>query len=292
LAVLEEHPLGKISNEVVLITGGGRGIGRAIAEACAQTGYKVAIAARSRKELDETADGIQARGQSCRGFLCDVNEPDSVVNLVRSVENELGTVYGLVCAAGIYGEIGPFWKTPIDAWESAVDVNLKGTARAIHAALPGMIREKRGRVILFSGGGQGPLPSFSPYATSKGAIWRLTETLGAELAPFNIFTNAIAPGAVNTRFLEDLIAAGPDKVGQAAYQKAKDQQQKGGEPPEKAAALCLYLLSERSYGLYGKILSAIWDDYENFASRFGDLSQMSRTDIFSVRRVVESKETK
>ncbi len=280
------------ANDVVLITGGGRGIGRAIAEACADAGYRVAIASRSRNELDETAAAIQAKGQICRAFACDVSSPDSVLNLVRSVEKELGTIYGLVCAAGIYGEIGPFWKIPIDVWESALDINLKGTARAVHAALPGMIQEKRGRVILFSGGGQGPLPSFSPYATSKGAIWRLTETLGAELAPLNVFTNAIAPGAVNTKFLEDLIAAGPEKVGHDAYQKALDQQQRGGQPPEKAAALCLYLLSERSHGLYGKILSAIWDDYENFAARFGDLNQMSRTDIFSVRRVVESRETK
>lgn len=277
---------------MVLITGGGRGIGRAIAEACAEAGYQVAISARSRPELEETAARIQAKGQVCKAFPCDVSSAESVLQLVRSVESELGTLYGLVCAAGIYGEIGPFWQIPIDAWESALDVNLKGTARAVHAALPGMMKQKKGRVILFSGGGQGPLPSFSPYATSKGAIWRLTETLGAELAPFNIFTNAIAPGAVNTTFLENLIAAGPEKVGQEAYQKALDQKKKGGQPPEKAAALCLYLLSERSTGLYGKILSAIWDDYENFATHFGDLEQMSRTDIFSVRRVVESKEAK
>jgi NAD(P)-dependent dehydrogenase (short-subunit alcohol dehydrogenase family) len=133
---------------------------------------------------------------------------------------------------------------------------------------------------LFSGGGQGALPNFSSYVTSKGAIWRLTETVAAEVLENQIYINAIAPGAVNTRFLDDLLKAGPEKVGEAFYRKALEQQKSGGVPPEKATELALYLLSEKSKGLSGKILSALWDPYPSFV----DLDKITQSDLYTMRR--------
>ena len=101
----------------------------------------------------------------------------------------------------------------------------------------------------------------------------------------NIFLNALAPGAVNTKLLDELLAAGPDKVGKAFFEKSVQQKENGGESPEKAAKLVMYLMSERSRGLYGKTLSAIWDDFENFEN----LEALSKSDIYCVRRVVEQK---
>jgi NAD(P)-dependent dehydrogenase (short-subunit alcohol dehydrogenase family) len=129
------------------------------------------------------------------------------------------------------------------------------------------------------------MANFSSYVTSKGGIWRLTETLGHELAPENIFINALAPGAVNTKLLDELLAAGPEKVGKGVFEKSVQQKENGGESPEKAAKLVHYLMSEKSKGLYGKILSAVWDDFENFT----DLEKLSKSDIYCVRRVVEKK---
>src|SRR5205823_2071382 len=152
----------------------------------------------------------------------------------------------------------------------------------IHAVVPGMKRRRAGRIILFSGGGQGPLPRRTSYAASKGAIWRLTESLGAELAPSGVFVNAIAPGAVNTRFLTDLLAAGPERAGTEAHKEALKQQVTGGVPAERAVDLALYLMSEASAGLSGRVISAVWDKYRDWRNP----EAISATDQYTMKRVV------
>ena len=129
------------------------------------------------------------------------------------------------------------------------------------------------------------MPSFSDYVTSKGGIWRLTETLAAELAPKGIFVNAMAPGAVNTKLLDDLLTAGPDRVGQETYQRSLKQREDGGQSPEKACDLALYLLSKESKDLYGKTLSAVWDSFRDL----GDPKSLSKSDVYCYRRVVDGK---
>lgn len=194
--------------------------------------------------------------------------------------SEFGSIYGLVCAAAIYGTIGKFKDVSFEEWEKALTINTNGTARSIHAALPYM--KKDSRIILFSGGGQGSISNFSAYTTSKGAIWRLTETLGEELAKDGIYLNAIAPGLVNTQFLEDLLAAGPEKVGKELYEKSLSQKKNGGQGPEKAASLTLYLLSEKSRGLAGKTISAIWDPISEFSTE-----DLMKDEIYTFRRIVD-----
>ena len=125
------------------------------------------------------------------------------------------------------------------------------------------------------------MTNFSSYVTSKGAIWRLTETLGAELAPFGIFVNAIAPGAVDTRMFQDVIAAGPEKIGAQLFEHGTDDSKKNQRTPDKAVQLALYLLSEKSKGLYGKVISAVYDPY----SEFEDNQAISTSDLFTMRRV-------
>lgn len=191
----------------------------------------------------------------------------------------------MICAAGVYGHIGSFLDSDFKEWEKALDINLKGTALSIHAAAPYFDTKNSARVILFSGGGQGPLPNFSAYAISKGGVWRMTETLGAELAKRNIFLNSIAPGAVNTKLLDELLEAGPERVGKEFYEKSLAQREQGGTSPLKSAELALYLLSEKSTGLYGKTLSAVWDPYKDFKN----LEKMSQSDIYQVRRVVDDQ---
>ena len=273
----------KLKDQVVVVTGGGRGIGKAIVRACAMEGAKVAIAARSQKEVENTAAEIRAELKvEVIGVACDVASMDQVVNLMETARAKLGPIDGVVAAAGIYGAIGPFDQIPFDEWSKAIDVNLLGTARTIHAVVPEMKKRKRGKIVLFSGGGQNGIANFSAYTTGKGGIWRLTETLGEELAPFGIFLNALAPGNVNTQFLDDLLAAGPEKVGKDLYERSLKQKQQGAYPPEKAAKLAVHLLSDLAEGLYGRTLSAIWDDYENIR----DNRAVSRSDLYTMRRVV------
>jgi NAD(P)-dependent dehydrogenase (short-subunit alcohol dehydrogenase family) len=271
-----------LANKCIVITGGSRGIGAAIAEMCAKAGAKVFIGARSKTEVEQTAKTLnELVAGSTQGLLCDVGDAKMLDRFMLEAAQKTGRIDGLVCAAGIYGAIGPFADRPFEEWERGIQINLVGTARSIYAALPFM--KDDARVVLFSGGGQAAMPNFSSYVTSKGGIWRLTETLGAELAPKGVFVNAIAPGAVNTKFLDEIMKAGETRVGKDFFEKSLKQKASGGESPQKAAELVMYLLSSKSKGLFGKTLSALWDPYEKFTN----LENLSRSDQYCMRRVVD-----
>ncbi len=276
----------KLKDKVIVVTGGGRGIGRSMALAFKKQGARVAVAARTKADLDETLSQLKAiSGGEAAAFECDVTSEASQKKLFQSVFEKWGKLDGLVCAAGIYGSIGSFVGSSYSEWKNGIEINLFGTALSVHLAYPYLKKSGGGKIILFSGGGQGPLPNFSSYVTSKGAIWRLTETLGAELQSENIFINAIAPGAVNTKFLDELIASGPEKVGKVFYEKSLQQKESGGTSPEKAADLGIYLMSDASNGLWGKTLSAVWDDYRSLQN----LEKISQSDIFTVKRIVDDE---
>lgn len=272
-----------LAKKHIVITGGSRGIGLAIALSCKSNGANVTLISRTFKELESAKNQLMEIGIGGVDIqTADVSSKLSIKSALENAVNKFGPIYGLICGAGIYGSIGSFVDGSIDEWDRGLDINLKGTAYSVYYSYP-HFEKQDARVILFSGGGQGPLENFSCYVTSKGAIWRFTETVGAELAQKNILVNAIAPGAVNTHFLDDLIKAGPEKVGKAFYEKSLKQKQDGGQSPQKAADLCLYLLSEKSKGLWGKTLSAVWDPYTDFS----DLKSLSASDIYSYRRVVD-----
>ena len=169
-------------------------------------------------------------------------------------------------------------------WAKAVEVNLFGTVLPCRAVLPGFREQGSGRIVNLSGGGAtAPLPRFSAYAASKAAVVRFTETLAEELRGTPIQVNAVAPGALNTRLLEEAIAAGPDKVGQAFYDRSLRQKVEGGAPLEKGAALCAFLLSSESDGIQGRLLSAVWDPWADLPARRGELEE---SDIYTLRRIV------
>jgi NAD(P)-dependent dehydrogenase (short-subunit alcohol dehydrogenase family) len=145
-------------------------------------------------------------------------------------------------------------------------------------------KSRYGKIINLSGGGAtNPLPNISAYAASKAAVVRLTETLAEELRSFAIDVNAIAPGALNTRLLDDVLKAGPEKVGADFYARAIKQLQEGGVPLELGAALCLYLASAESDGVTGKLLSAKWDPWASLHAR---KSELDSSDIYTLRRIV------
>lgn len=271
--------------QVILIVGGGRGLGRTIAQYCVRAGYKTVVAARSVGELEETVNGIKNKFGAeapISFFPCDVTSDSQVRTLVEKTETEVGPIYGLVCTAGAYGPIGLFDELSFPEWTKGFELNVFGPARIVHAVAPLMKRRQAGRIILFAGGGQAAMPRFSCYVSSKGAIWRLTETLGAELAPHEVYLNAIAPGAVNTKFLDEILSLGPDVVGKEQHARSLDQAAKGGTPPEKTGELVLYLLSDKSKQLYGKTISANYDRYLEIT----DPQAISDSDVFAMRRVV------
>jgi 3-oxoacyl-[acyl-carrier protein] reductase len=147
------------------------------------------------------------------------------------------------------------------------------------------LRHRRyGKFVNRSGGGAtAPLPRFSAYATSKAAVVRFTETLAEELEEARVDVNAMAPGVLNTRLLEEVIAAGPERIGREAFERAAGQRKEGGVPLEKGAELALFLASAASDGISGRLLSAPWDDWASLPSKRQALAE---SDVFTLRRIV------
>ncbi len=273
----------KLQGKTALITGGSRGIGRAVAEAFLKEGARVFIVANDAEETSKTIEELSKEFSGVAGMVCDVSNEADVDRVVRETAEKLGSIDILVNAAGIYGPIGPTLEIDTAHWRKTYEINVFGTLYMIRSAGKLMKDKKAGKIVNFSGGGDGPLPNFSAYNSSKVAIVRLTETLAEEFKPFGIEINAIAPGAVNTKFLDEALAAGEEKVGKERYQKLLKQKQEGGTPPEKTAELCVFLGSSDSDGLTGKFLSAAWDAWYEWDAK--KIQEIMGGSAFTIRRV-------
>src|SRR4030095_1317590 len=165
-----------------------------------------------------------------------------------------------------------------------MEINLFGVLLPCRAVVPHFKQAGRGKIIVLSGGGAtNPLPNISSYAASKAAVVRLMETLAEELRPHHVDVNAIAPGALATRLVDEVLAAGPDKVGAAFYEKNRQWKDKGATPLELGASLAAWLSSAESDGITGKLLSAQWDPWRTLPQH---REELARSDIYCLRRIV------
>jgi 3-oxoacyl-[acyl-carrier protein] reductase len=187
-----------------------------------------------------------------------------------------------VLAAGVNSPYGAIDQVAAEDWIRCFEINVFGVLHCVQEALPSMRKNGEGSIVLFSGAGQAAFPNFSAYAASKGAIWRLTETLGEELRESGIRINAIAPGAVNTRMMKEPLRAGEAAVGSKNFADLKKQESAGGVPASLAADLAHFLLSDHSRGLSGKTISAQWDEYREWK----DFPALSRSNLYTFKRVV------
>ena len=275
-------PVWTLAGRVALVTGAGRGIGRAIAVVLAEAGADLILLARTAGELSQTAAQVQALGREALPLVADVSQCTEVQGAVGQGLARFGRIDVLVNNAGIQPPIGPLVENDPDAWTQAVEVNLFGTFHCIQAVLPGMIEQRSGKIINLSGGGAtGPRPNFSAYAASKAAVVRLTETLAEEVRPYNIQVNAIAPGAVNTRMLDEVLVAG--RAAGEELSAAQRRQGQGGTPPELAAALVVFLASAGSAGLTGKLISAPHDDWQHWDA--GRIAELAGSPWYTLRRL-------
>jgi NAD(P)-dependent dehydrogenase (short-subunit alcohol dehydrogenase family) len=272
-----------LKGKKAIITGGSRGIGKAIAAAFLREGAEVMIAARSSEELAGAQKELETIAKGVHTHPVDVSSEGDARALVAAAVKEMGGVDILVNAAGIYGPIGPSSVVGVEKWRNTFEVNLFGAFYMFREVAPLMAKTGKGKIINFSGGGDGPLPNFSAYNSSKAAIVRLTETLAEEVKQYHIDVNAIAPGPVNTQILEDALAAGEKATRKEFYEKLVAQKKEGGVPPEKAAELCVFLASSASDGLTGKFLSAVWDDYKHWDK--AKIVEIMKSDKFTLRRV-------
>jgi len=270
----------ELKDKVVIITGGSLGIGKCMAMEFAKNNANIIICSRTKPDLDKSIAEIR-KNSSCEGLVVDVSDKNQVKKLFDFVIDKYSKLDILVNCAAIYGPIGALETNNIDLWQDTININLMGTVYCIKQAIPIMKKQGHGKIINMVGAGIGwknIAPNFSAYISSKAAISGLTEVMSRELKEFNIQINAISPGPVNTRLLDQVIQAG-DAAGKEHVEKSIKQKREGGTPPEKAAKLALFLSSGESDIITGKTISAAWDDYLNFKN-------LKKTDsIYNLRRI-------
>jgi NAD(P)-dependent dehydrogenase (short-subunit alcohol dehydrogenase family) len=285
--------MGKLDGRSAIITGASQGLGKAIAAAYLREGANVVICARDKEMLEATAKELAplaAPGRQVIAQACDVSKPADVQDLVGSAILAFPELDIVVNSAGIYGPKGTIEDVDWADWVKAIEINLYGTVLLARAIVPHLKKLGRGKFVQLSGGGAtNPLPRLSAYAASKAAVVRFCETLAHECAEHHIDVNCIAPGALNTRMLDEVLEAGPDKVGAEFYKKAQDQKAKGGAGLEKGAALAVFLGSRDSDGITGRLLSAVWDPWQTLPERSNELA---KTDIYTLRRIVPAERGK
>ena len=278
----ETRPL---AGRTAIVTGASRGLGRAIAARFVEAGADVLLTARDAEALADAAEEVRRAGP---GRVLtepgDASLPAAAAAAVARAEAELGGVTVLVNNAGVYGPIGPVEDNDWEEWTRALTINLLGTVAFCRAVVPAMRRRGYGKIVNLSGGGAtAPLPRFSAYAASKAAVVRFTETLAEELADAHVDVNAIAPGALNTRLLDEVLAAGPERAGAAFFARSLKQRDDGGAPLDKGASLAVFLASAASDGISGRLLSAVWDDWAGLPER---RDALAAGDVYTLRRIV------
>lgn len=277
----------KLAKRRALITGASHGFGWAVARALVEEGADVMMCARGADQLhraQQEVAGLASGGSRVLAMPADVSEPADVQRLVQTTLADLGGLEVLVCNAGIYGPKGPLQDVSWAEWSKAIATNLMGTVLCCREVLPHFLDRKYGKILLLSGGGATkPLPYLSAYAASKAAVVRFGETLAEEVRETGIDVNAVAPGALNTRLLDEVLEAGPARVGRAFYEQAVRQKAEGGTPMERGAALCVFLASAASDGITGKLISAVWDPWESLPEH---IDELRASDIYTLRRIV------
>lgn len=263
----------------IVITGSSSGIGRALAERLLTREHDVWGVARGPQ--DDLAARYPGR---FRASVCDVArwaQVESTADVIRDVWPHHDA---LVTCAGVQGAMGRATQIDPLAWSDTVRINVDGTFFPIRAFFPvPKDVKRRTKIVCFSGGGatQGR-PNFSAYGAAKTAIVRLVETIAAEEAEAKLDINAIAPGGINTRLTDEVIALGPEIVGEKEYQAALRQKAEGGASMDRALDLVEWLLSSESDGTTGRLISARWDPWQKIATHY---KHLAGTDVFTLRRI-------
>ena len=257
----------KLENQVAVVTGGGRGIGRAVCLAFAKEGAHVVVAADVEDEVDQTAEMVRSSGQRALAAKLDVTDPDDIRSLVERTTEEFGRVDILVNNAGVVGKRAFISQSDSAEWRNTIEVNLFGTYNCIKAFLPKIVERRKGRIInMASISGKQASPTNSAYCASKHAVIGITRTVAVELGMLGlpgITVNAICPGVVNTGMitgpggvldeLARVLETTPEGVMEERIKPMSIQ--KRLIEPEEIAEAAVFLASEAANGITGQAIN-------------------------------------
>lgn len=277
----------KLLGRSAVITGASQGLGYEVAAHFVKASANIMICARNEDRLNTAYNELKQLSHRNNQIIAEPADVASLTDMNRLMDHAIakfGKIDILVANAGVYGTKGAIEEIDWDEWSEAIDINLKGTVLQCRAILPHMKQQRYGKIIILSGGGATkPMPYLSAYAASKAGVVRFAETLAEEVKDYHIDVNTIAPGALNTRLLDEVLAAGPGKVGAAFYEQSVKQKQSGGTSLEVGAALCTFLATAESDGITGRLLSAVWDPWTKLPDY---IEQLKASDIYTLRRIV------
>jgi NAD(P)-dependent dehydrogenase (short-subunit alcohol dehydrogenase family) len=268
----------ELAGQVAIVTGGGRGIGRAIAQAFAAAGAGVTVTARSEDQLAETVALIEAGGGRALAIPADVTDQAAVERVVKETELRFGPVDVLVNNAAVTGSIGPVWEADPAEWRRCLDVNLYGTFLFVRTVLPGMIARRAGRIINMAGAGVNEAPQyFTCYTSTKAAIVRFSEVIATEAKEYGISVFVMAPGMVRTMMLDEVISS---PWAQKAYPFLRtDPNASVATPGDKPAQLCVFLASGQADTLSGRFFHA----RDDVTAKVQRADEIQKNDLYALR---------
>jgi NAD(P)-dependent dehydrogenase (short-subunit alcohol dehydrogenase family) len=283
----------KLRGSKAIITGCSRGLGAVVAEAMWREGADLLLVARSEAGLRAVRDRLAASAPERRkahAFCADLGDPAAPQAVLAEGRRLWPRVDILVNNAGIVGPIGMIAGNDWSAWRDTIQVNLLAPAELCKLSIQWMRETGGGRIVNLAGGGAtGPRPSFSAYATAKCALVRFTETIAGEVEDLGIRVNCVAPGVMNTEMLREVLLAGPERAGAAEYERARKLVAEGAADPGLASDLIVYLASEESAAITGKLISAVWDPWRTLHEHVEDLRN---TDVYTLRRILPEERGK
>jgi 3-oxoacyl-[acyl-carrier protein] reductase len=247
-------------------------------------GYSLGVVSRNESGIQQVLNNLPQRcNQTATPLMCDLGQPTEVAGLIEQVKNSFPKLHVLLNNAAIHGPIGTLELNSFVEWQRAIQVDLLAPVALCQGLIPFLAAEDGGAIINLSGGGAtGPRANFSAYATAKAGLVRFSETLAEELRSTGIRVNSIAPGAMKTAMLGEVLARGA-AAGDRELTIANKVFQEGGASMNRVADLALFLASDAASGITGKLISAVWDNWEHWPEH---LDELASSDVYTLRRIV------